>query len=125
MYLDGTRIVTSSSFTVNDSNTGLPLNIGSENGAAGTFYDGYVSNARVVKGTAVYDPTLTTLTVPTTPLTAITNTSLLTLQSNRFIDNSTNAFAITASGTPTSPSLPTLFPGSIVQCCDVWGEWVF
>jgi hypothetical protein len=36
-----------------------------------------MSNLRVVKGTAVYDPTQTTLAVPTTPLTAITNTSLL------------------------------------------------
>ena len=38
---------------------------------------GYISNLRIVKGSAVYDPTLTTLTVPTAPLTAITNTSLL------------------------------------------------
>jgi hypothetical protein len=46
----------------------------------------------------VYDPTLTTLTVPTTPLTAIANTSLLTCADNRFIDDSTNAFAITKIG---------------------------
>jgi hypothetical protein len=58
-------------------------------------FNGYVSNARVVKGTAVYTATFT---VPTTPLTAITNTSLLTCQSNRFVDNSSNAFAITRNG---------------------------
>jgi hypothetical protein len=56
---------------------------------------GYISNLRVVKGTAVYT---STFTPPTAPLTAITNTSLLTCQSNRFIDNSTNAFAITIYG---------------------------
>jgi hypothetical protein len=33
-------------------------------------------------------------------LTAIANTALLTCQSNRFIDNSTNNYALTASGTP-------------------------
>jgi hypothetical protein len=57
-----------------------------------------MSNIRIVKGTAVYDPTQSTLTVPTGPLTAISGTSLLTCQSNRFIDNSTNAFAITRNG---------------------------
>jgi hypothetical protein len=56
---------------------------------------GYLSNLRVVKGTAVYTAAFTP---PTTPLTAITNTSLLCLQDNRFIDNSTNAFAITRNG---------------------------
>jgi hypothetical protein len=59
---------------------------------------GYLSSVRVVKGTAVYDPTQTTLTVPTAPLTAITNTSLLTCQSNRFRDASTNNFTITRNG---------------------------
>ena len=38
---------------------------------------GYLSNIRIVKGTAVYDPTQSTCTVPTIPLTAITNTQLL------------------------------------------------
>jgi len=49
-------------------------------GAFGTsdgFWNGYISNLRIVKGTAVYDPTVSTLTVPTAPLTAITNTALL------------------------------------------------
>lgn len=57
--------------------------------------NGYMSNLRVVKGTAVYT---SNFTPSTTPLTAITNTSLLTCQSSRFIDNSTNAFAITRNG---------------------------
>jgi hypothetical protein len=55
-----------------------------------------MSNIRIVKGTAVYSGA--TYTVPTAPLTAITNTSLLTCQSNRFVDNSSNAFAITRNG---------------------------
>jgi hypothetical protein len=61
----------------------------------GGDFNGYISSARVVKGTAVYTANFT---VPTTPLTNITNTSLLTCQSSQFIDNSANAFAITVNG---------------------------
>jgi len=60
-----------------------------------SYLNGYISNLRVVKGTAVYT---STFTPPTTPLTAIANTSLLTCQSPTFVDNSTNAFALTAVG---------------------------
>jgi hypothetical protein len=56
---------------------------------------GYISNLRFVKGTGVYT---TTFTPPTAPLTAISGTSYLVCQSNRFVDKSTNAFAITIYG---------------------------
>ena len=49
----------------------------------------YYSNFRFLKGTALY--TGSTYTIPTEPLTNITNTKLLTLQSNRFVDNSNNS----------------------------------
>jgi hypothetical protein len=62
-----------------------------------TYFVGYMSNLRIVKGTAVYT---SNFTPSTTPLTAISGTALLTCQSNRFIDNSSNAFAITVNGTP-------------------------
>ena len=74
-------------------------------------WNGYISNARVVKGTAVYTAAFTP---STSPLTAITNTSLLTCQNNRFIDNSTNAFTLTVSGTPTvSPAQPFTLPTTV------------
>ena len=58
-------------------------------------FKGYISNLRIVKGTAVYN---SNFTPSTAPLTAITNTSLLTCQSNRFLDTSTNNFTITRNG---------------------------
>lgn len=61
----------------------------------GENFNGYISNARIVKGTAVYTAAFTP---STTPLTAIANTSLLTCADNRFIDDSTNNFAITKNG---------------------------
>ena len=71
-------------------------------------FNGYISNLRIVKGTAVYTANFTPSTVP---LTAITNTSLLTCQSSRFVDNSTNNFTLTANGNvavqPFSPFAPT------------------
>jgi len=84
------------STTTNSSSNGFAgtMYIGRANDA-GLQFPGYMSNLRIVKGTAVYT---SAFTPSTTPLTAIANTSLLTCQSNRFIDNSTNNFAITRNG---------------------------
>ena len=56
---------------------------------ASNNYGCLFSNYRLIKGTALYSGS--TITVPTAPLTNITNTKLLTLQSNRFVDNSNNS----------------------------------
>jgi len=93
MYING--VASSSTATTSNSFTSsVPFLIGHL--AAGTQpFNGYISNVRVVKGTAVYT---TNFTPSASPLTAIANTSLLTCQSNRFVDNSTNGFAITRNG---------------------------
>jgi hypothetical protein len=59
-----------------------------------------ISNFRIVTGSAVYGAA--NFTPPTSALTAITGTQLLTLQSATIIDNSTNAFTITNNGTTTT-----------------------
>jgi hypothetical protein len=106
LYLDGVeRASASDSTNYNGSSGNYDIGRDQDNTALLT---GYLSNVRVVKGTAVYT---SNFTPPTTPLTAITNTSLLTCQSNRFVDNSTNNFAITRTGavrvTPFSPFAPS------------------
>jgi hypothetical protein len=93
-YANGTRGDQDASWG-HDLNNTYSLLIGA-NVTGSNLLTGYLSNVRIVKGTAVYSGA--TYTVPTAPLTAITNTSLLTCQSNRFVDNSTNNFTITRNG---------------------------
>ena len=62
------------------------------------YFDGFISNARIVKGSALY--TGSSYSVPTTPLTAVTNTKLLICCSNRFRDKSTSAHTITFGSLP-------------------------
>ena len=108
VYLDGTSVVSGTrSQDITQSTPYIALGTGV---LAGYDFLGYLSNMRVVKGTAVYT---SNFTPPTTPLTAISGTSLLTCQSNRFIDNSSNNFTITRNGntsvqafSPFNPLLP-------------------
>jgi hypothetical protein len=93
LYINGA--VAQSVTNSTDFSTGT-LTIGGE--SASNPLLGSISNFRIVKGTAVYT---SAFTPPTSPLTAISGTSLLTCQSTTFIDNSTNAFTITANGNAT------------------------
>jgi len=96
VYFDGTR-VTNTAQVINMTDGGKALVLGHQSGASSDYFAGYISNMRIVKGTAVYSGS--SFTPPTAPLTAIANTALLTCQSANFIDNSTNAYTITATGT--------------------------
>ena len=68
--------------------------------------EGYVSNLRLITGAsnAVFPYSgLTTgasFTPPTSPLTAVSSTQLLTCQSNRFVDNSASPFTLTTVSVP-------------------------
>jgi hypothetical protein len=120
LYLNGTSKGTAgvSSGINNSSQT---LAIGARNNG-GDPLTGYISNLRIVKGTAVYT---SAFTPPTAPLTAITNTSLLTCQSNRFIDNSTNAFAITANGNTSVQAFAPFDPTAAYSAATVGGSAYF
>ena len=124
LYVDGSRKATSSSVSGGTDNVSNNLLIGSAN-LADTHFDGYISNARLVKGTAVYDPTLTSITVPTAPLTAITNTSLLTCQSNRFRDASNNNFPITRNGDTSVVAFSPFAPTQSYSAAAVGGSGYF
>jgi hypothetical protein len=106
LYVNGVQVNTtntdSRNYVVGTSNRPIIGANGFDNSTGPML--GCISNLRVVKGTAVYT---TNFTPSTTPLTAVAGTSLLTCQNATFIDNSTNNFAITATGNtqplPTNP----------------------
>ena len=93
LYVNGSSVASGTqTAAVGDSTNGISV---------GAFRDGaypsigYVSNLRIVKGTAVYTGNFTP---PTNQLTAITNTSLLICHSKNFLDGSTNNLTITRNG---------------------------
>jgi len=73
---------------------------------------GNMSNFRLVVGTALYT---TTFTPPTSPLTAISGTQLLTCQNQVIIDNSSNAIAINGGSRSdtVNPFTSTVKPSSV------------
>jgi hypothetical protein len=110
VWLNGTSIgsVSSPASTQND---GGALRLGDYNGTAAAAFAGYQSNFRIVKGSVVYNPSSTSITVPTSPLTAVTDTTLLICQSNRFRDASVSNLTVSPINgvaiTPFSPFAPT------------------
>ena len=100
MFINGTQVGS----TYTDSNnygSSAPLGIGTYWSAGSpvtsSTFNGYISNVRILKGTALYT---TNFTPSTVPLTAVANTQVLTCQSNNFKDSSTNAYELTIYGNP-------------------------
>jgi hypothetical protein len=107
LYVNGSSVA-SASFSSTINNSTVPVTIGYASDASTYPYIGYISNLRIVKGSAVYT---SNFTPSITPLTAISGTSLLTCADNRFIDDSSNNFTITTINSPSvqrfSPFEPT------------------
>lgn len=97
LYCDGSRVATGttgwSGFGISD---GYEHTIGYR--VTPNYGGGFISDLRILNGTALYSGT--SYTVPTEPLTAITNTVLLTCQSNRFVDNSSSGRTVTPNNGP-------------------------
>ena len=88
------------------------IQIGSYGSASYGDLDGYLSNFRIVNGTAVY--TSNNFTVPTSPLTAVTNTKLLTLnESDGITDDSSSNHTLTKVGNVTQHA-SNPFPGNTI-----------
>jgi hypothetical protein len=99
VYVDGIDVGASSG-SVSGSNYKV-VTIGARTNDGGTsygdYFTGYISNVRIVNGTALYT---SNFTVPTAPLTNVTNTKLLCCQSN----TSASAAAVGESSVSRIPS---------------------
>ncbi len=115
VYINGTVLISSANMGGSITQEGdYSLYIGSNPAGLTTYtMGGYISNLRVVKGTAVYT---SEFTPSTTPLPAITNTSLLLNAKSSaamLTDSSTNAFAVTNNGTATFENTNPFTGGSV------------
>ena len=97
LYLNGTSVATAtSSESATDSGYKVGVGVLGEYVTAGQFY-GWISNFRIVNGSAVYT---SNFTPSTSPLTAVTNTKLLCCQDSTITtDNSGTSKTITVVNT--------------------------
>jgi hypothetical protein len=101
LYVNGTAVGTTTIATDFSASTGTVI-IGKSNTNT-NYMNGYISNLRLVKGTAVYTGNFTT---PTAPLTAISGTSLLLSGTNGgIIDSSTKFNPVTQGDTKISTAI--------------------
>lgn len=121
LFQNGVLTTSLSSGSITNGTTAVSAYIGNWSGGSRAF-NGYISNARIVKGSAVYTAAFTP---NTTPLTAISGTSLLTCQSNRFVDTSSNAFAITVNGSPSVQRFSPFAPLTVYNPTTYGGSGYF
>jgi len=99
MYVNGSQVGT----TYTDSNnysTSTNVNFGRYADGTFNYFNGYMTNLRLLKGTGLYSGS--TYTVPTTPLTAITNTVFLFTAQGGYQDLSNQGQRITNTSTNTT-----------------------
>ena len=97
-FLDGAQV--GSTIASNTKEHDIPeFRVNKAHATSNNTFDGYISNVRLVIGSAVYSDG-SSITVPTSTLTAVTNTKLLALTTTTITaDASSNNVTGTASGT--------------------------
>jgi hypothetical protein len=120
MYANGSLIASNtSSATIGNPNQSILVG---QRGFPGSpvYFTGYISDVRIVNGTAISGAT-----VPTSPATAVSGTALLTCQSNRFRDASTNNFTITVNGSPSVQAFSPFNPSASWSAATYGGSGYF
>jgi len=108
VYQNGTKLGSTFNDTNNISDSSSTLAIGTESTpAANTYYTGYISNFRIIKGTGIYT---SNFTAPTKALLPVSGTVvLLPLTTTPFVDISSYGATVTNNGTTaTTASAPSI-----------------
>jgi len=85
--------------------------------------DGYISNFRYVRGTAIYDTTSSLITVPTAPLQIIDDTLLLTARGSASYNDANGSFGISDYSNYLNPS-QWLGTNGLLGNIPVFDPWV-
>jgi hypothetical protein len=105
LFVNGIQVSTVTSSTIEVGFLNDPLTVGYYNSTG--YFNGIISDVRLVKGTAVYT---SAFTPPTAPLTAITNTQLLLSGTNAgIIDKAQSVKTITLNGDVKSSTTQTKY----------------
>ena len=128
LFVNGTRATNYSGLNTaaKSSSTALYIGYGIATSAAGNAFKGYISNVRIYKGataSAPYSATSTTITVPTAPVTAITNTSLLANFTNGGIVDAHSTTALQTAGDAKLSTAVTKF-GTASMYFDGTGDYL-
>ena len=96
IYVNGTSVASGSSGTIRAGTS--VLTVGSRYPNGPLYGTGYISNTRIVKGTAVYTSAFTPSTIPLAPISG-TSILLSTVSGARLADSSSNSAVATVSNT--------------------------
>ena len=123
-FLDGVQVGSATSDNVTIYNNNGPQTIGGVIDGVTIYhpFNGYVSNLRLVIGTALYT---SNFTPSSTPLTAVTNTKLLACASNRLADKSTTGLTLTPTGSPSVQRFSPFYPTAAYAAGTIGGSGYF
>ena len=110
IFMNGTR--TANASVTNDFSSTNAFSVGGTSG--GDQLTGYMGALRLIKGSSPYDPTQTSITVPTAPPTAVTNTQLLCNFTNGGIFDATGKNVLETVGNAQISTTQSKFGGSSI-----------
>jgi hypothetical protein len=111
VFLNGTRSSTGAVSVTTNYSTATTF-VGAHNDGSLKYFDGYMAGLRLVVGSSEYDPTQSSITVPTAPPTSVTNTSLLLNFTNAGITDATAKNALETVGNAQISTTQSKFGGS-------------